>query len=111
MAFRTAGTNYCGGSWVGISCEGLSTVTGLNLTAVNVTVQGAATLQLLDIVAAISNLTQLQMLVLADIGLSGPVHEPGRPGLDLFAKLRHLDISSNPGITGDLPAPGWPCAH
>uniref|UniRef100_A0A383W896 Uncharacterized protein n=1 Tax=Tetradesmus obliquus TaxID=3088 RepID=A0A383W896_TETOB len=97
------GTNYCGGLWVGVTCEAPNTVTVLNLSALSVKVQAQAILPLLDVVAAISNLTQLQTLVLAGIGLSGPVHEPSRPGLDSFTKLRHLDISGNPGLSSDLP--------
>ncbi|WIA23158.1 hypothetical protein OEZ86_010054 [Tetradesmus obliquus] len=99
-----AGSNYCGGSWAGVTCEGLSAVTGLNLTALTVSVQPPATLPLLDVVAAISNLTQLQTLVLANIGLSGAVQDPSWPGLESFTKLHHLDISGNPALTGDLPS-------
>ncbi|WIA23164.1 hypothetical protein OEZ86_010058 [Tetradesmus obliquus] len=98
------GTNYCGGSWAGITCEGPSTVIDLNLTALAISVQGPATLPLLNVVAALSNLTDLQTLSLAGIGLSGPVHEPGRPSLDSFTQLRHLDISGNPALSGDLPS-------
>uniref|UniRef100_A0A383W9E1 Uncharacterized protein n=1 Tax=Tetradesmus obliquus TaxID=3088 RepID=A0A383W9E1_TETOB len=30
--------------------------------------------------------------------------DPSRPGLESFTKLRHLDISGNPALTGDLPS-------
>jgi hypothetical protein len=104
MACRSTGTNYCANtSWVGITCNGPTTITALNLTALNITAQSTAALALLDIVAAISNLTELHTLVLAGIGLSGPAHEDGRPGLDAFVELRHLDISRTPAVTGSLP--------
>jgi hypothetical protein len=102
----TAGTNYCEGTWLGITCEGPNSgiITALNLTALDIKVTGpAATLPLLGVVATISNLTQLQSLVLAGIGLSGPVHQENKRGMDAFVKLRHLNISSNPDVTGSLP--------
>jgi hypothetical protein len=78
-------------------------VTGLNIMALCVKQQAATPLRLLAVVAAISNMTQLQSLVLANIGLTGPLQDASRPGLDTFTQLRHLDLSHNPGITGELP--------
>jgi hypothetical protein len=60
-------------------------------------------LQLQNVVALMQNFTQLQALVLSDLGLFGPLETPGLPGFAAFKQLRHLDISQNPGITGTLP--------
>jgi hypothetical protein len=79
-------------------------VSGLNLTALDITVQGNATLLLRDVLDAIRGITQLQSLVLSGLGLSGPVESTAQPGMKPFQQLRHLDISNNPGIIGTLPS-------
>jgi hypothetical protein len=61
-------------------------------------------MSLLDVTEAIRNLTQLQSLVLSGLGLSGPLDNAHRAGLDTFQELRHIDLSHNPSINGSLPS-------
>jgi hypothetical protein len=105
-----AATEVCGGrwswyyTWAGVGCDQLDNLIHLNLTALGITVNKNASLPLLDVVAAISNLTQLKSLVLSGIGLSGPLDSAEHPGLDTFQELQLLDISHNPSINGSLPS-------
>jgi hypothetical protein len=101
-----AGTNYCNGTWVGISCNSLNNVVGIDLKAASVRVDASTAVALLDVVTSIQNLTHLQSLSLSGLGLSGPLEStqpPLEPGLTYFEDLKHLDISSNPRLTGQLP--------
>jgi hypothetical protein len=84
-------------------CDNTYNVRELNVTALGSQLDVGATLYIADVVAAITNLTELQSLVLSIISMSGAVQEPSRSGLDFLTQLRHLDISHNPGITGHLP--------
>jgi hypothetical protein len=78
-------------------------VTGLSTTALGVQADVTTLVPLLDVVAAVSIMTHMQSLVLSDIGLSGAMHGLPSPGFEALKQLRHLDISHNPGITGNLP--------
>jgi hypothetical protein len=92
--------------WLGVECNGTSgDVTGLHLTILNIT---TPSLSVLDLISSIANLTHLEVLVLSGLGLSGPLDDPTSPnlGLHMFRRLRHLDVSNNPTISGTLPV-GW----
>jgi hypothetical protein len=56
-----------------------------------------------EVVAIIKKLTKLQSLALSKVGLSGVLQDAGHPGLGDLLSLQHLDLSHNPGITGELP--------
>jgi hypothetical protein len=93
--------------WLGVKCDKCDNtsgdVNGLNLTALGIR---TSSLSLLSLVISIANLTWLDTLVVPGLGLSGPLDDPSTPsiGMHMFRRLRHLDISSNPGITRTLPS-------
>lgn len=60
-------------------------------------------LSLLNITKVISPLTNLKVLVLANLGISGSLADVMQPGFDAFPNLVTLDISGNLGVTGPLP--------
>jgi hypothetical protein len=90
--------------WTGVTCDASNiSVTGLNLTALGITVPS---LPILKLISTIANLTKLETLILSNLGLTGPLDDPIQPnlGLHTFRQLRHLDISDNPGISSTLPS-------
>jgi hypothetical protein len=48
---------------------------------------------------------ELHVLVMSNVGLSGPLDSPftDQPGLAALQQLQHLDLSCNPSINGTLP--------
>lgn len=89
-------------TWQGVACDASYHVTGLNLTAVGLAGQLTG-LSLSDIALALAPLKYLTVLVLSGLGLSGDLGAPSGSGINAFTGLQHLDISSNPAITGPLP--------
>lgn len=89
---------YCR-TWKGVGCDDIYHVTSVNLTALGLAGQLTA-FRLNDITHALAPLTSLTVLVLSRLGLSGDLSSSG---IDVFAGLQHLDISSNPNIVGVLP--------
>jgi hypothetical protein len=73
------------------------------LTAAGVTLAADAVVSLPDVVAIVKRLTKLQSLTLSKVGLSGLLEGAGQPVLENLMSLHHLELSHNPGITGELP--------
>jgi hypothetical protein len=73
------------------------------MTALDIQAEAATSLPLLDVVAAVSNMTNMKFLVLPNIGMSGTLSALSQPGLEALKQLRHLNISHNFGMTGELP--------
>lgn len=85
----------------GVTCDKSNRVAQLNLTALGIGGQ-ISKLSLLDITKVISPLTNLEVLVLARLGLSGGLAEVTQANPNAFPNLAVLDVSTNPGLTGPL---------
>ncbi|WIA11335.1 hypothetical protein OEZ85_011458 [Tetradesmus obliquus] len=96
-----ASPRYCR-LFKGVACDANSRVAQLDLTALGHDGQ-VNSLSLLNITKVISPLTNLKVLVLANLGISGSLADVMQPGFDAFPNLVTLDISGNPGVTGPLP--------
>jgi Leucine-rich repeat (LRR) protein len=86
----------------GVTCDASSRVAQLNLTALGINGQ-VKSLSLRNITKVITPLSNLEVLVLARLGVSGSLDDISQAGLDAFPNLSVLDVSTNPGITGPLP--------
>jgi hypothetical protein len=89
--------------WAGVGCDGAGAVTSLDLTATQLTLQTHVVVSLPDVVAIVRKLTKLQSLTLSKVGLSGVLDNAGHSRPGNLLSLHCMDLSHNPGITGELP--------